>query len=246
MLKKISFLSLFCLLLLGCQTVEESVVDIGKSVPDLDEQVEIEKNNEGEELASVDTSTVTTEPGFSDMVAIYDSIPEEFKYEGYTLATDEAAWIIENDPSNYYLHVSPSGIEGELTLAIFLDKQGERTYAISTTGCGPFCQQWLYFLKIKEGAWVDVSSEVLPEIPEEDRDAKYFEIADIRRAIHGVKDDVSFSPIYKLPQFGTTIELEDQYDGLYGPPFLGPLYNFKWNWETGRFNVEEVSLDQWK
>ncbi len=228
----ILFTAMFLLTGCGSQEPEASepyVVDIADEMA-LWESKETPESKAQEEVAK---------PKEIDLLKLLDAIPTQYVWRGGLKKED--LMVDVNDPENYYLSFTSFDIEGFGTLAVFLDDQGGQTVAISTTGCGPICGQDLYFLREKDGVWIDVTGEVFPKLSDEDSAKKADEVLAIRHAAGLVPEEDYFAPLYVLPQQGTTIDLIDQYDDIYGPE-LGVLFHFKW--KNGVFVKEEVSLQK--
>lgn len=118
------------------------------------------------------------------------------------------------DEENYYIHLSPVWLDGDMSFTVFLH-QGVAYLAFENKGCGPLCRQSVYFYEVAAYGVNDVTDRVLPELEFNSMAA----------------DFDPFVPLYELPQQSTTIRVYDQMTDI----TLYELY-----WMNARFEVEQV------
>lgn len=140
--------------------------------------------------------------------------------------------IQTKDIANYFVSFYPPYVDGPGTVTVFVTPEKEHLIAVETKGCGPGCEQELYFLKYQNGNWKDVTSEVSPRI-DTLIPSKILLLQNYLKN-RNPQDATIGNLLYKLPRYGTTIEYYDQFSGI---------VLLKWHWKKGKFTVEEVSLE---
>jgi len=153
----------------------------------------------------------------------YNLIPS--KYFGGTKLSEQE--IKENpaniiDIANYYMEIHPIAVEGSSTITVFIHN-GEHLISISNLGCGPICEQELYFLKYDNGQLIDVTNTILPNYDLSTIKAEYIE------------KNGDFASLLVLPQHGTSIKIIDQYSRISGSSSEELM---KLNWKNGKFVVD--------
>ncbi len=124
------------------------------------------------------------------------------------------------DLENYYISFSPMEIEGSGSMTVFLHN-GEHLIVTEMKGCGPACEQEIYFLRYDNGQFIDVTAQYLPDLDFSKEKAETF----------AEDPNAPFVPLFVLPRYGTTIEVTEQFSDEI-------LY--KLHWKKGKFEVEEV------
>lgn len=119
------------------------------------------------------------------------------------------------DRKNYYLLIPGNG-EYYTTVAVFVKSDGGGIVGVDNRECGPLCQQEIFFLDYRNGAWVDITAQVLPSM-----DMVWSNLAKKRT----VDEDRRVTPLWTLPRYGTRILSEDQYSDV-------SVYEVKWNGTT--------------
>ncbi len=153
------------------------------------------------------------EDGPESLEESFYALPDQYFMAPLTEEERQEA-IVVLDPDNYYLEFQPRMWDGSGSFAIFIDPDGDYLYALETKGCGPICEQELYFLQWMEGSFVDVTEQYLPT----------------ELDLSPPAADAEFAPLFVLPQFGTRIEVINQYD----QEVLAELV-----WTGGRFSLEQ-------
>lgn len=141
------------------------------------------------------------------------------EYDEYTLAErSEDYRDIKVDEENYYATLV-GGWEGQAYLTVFIKPDGTHLLVISVLGCGPMCNQDLFFFERRNSKWVPASDDIFPYLSDAEQTALAEEI--------GAED---FLGLYELPQFGTDITYVNQYDWSETPEI-----HYLFSWEGGRF-----------
>jgi hypothetical protein len=109
------------------------------------------------------------------------------------------------DIANGYLRLESVEWEGWVEIALFKKADGEYIVAVSQVGCGPSCSGDVMFLTYKSGRWANVTKSVFPSKP---------------------SSDIGY---FKLPRFGTTVELVCGVDGDEDCKDGEILSEVKWN-----------------
>ena len=123
------------------------------------------------------------------------------------------------DLENGFLRLESNTWEGWGEVALFKNADGTKTLGVQTIGCGPGCEtESIFFVQYKNGRWIDVTSDVLPEISQ----------TELNRVLKCYKPDTE-SPAfayYELPRYGTTVKLIDNNEGEEAGSLL---YELAWN-----------------
>ena len=142
--------------------------------------------------------------------------------------------IKTQDIENGYLRLEFNGLDGYGEVALFKNTDGTKTLGIQTIGCGPVCETGsIFFVKYRNGRWLDVTKDVLPEISR----------AELNRVLKCYKPDWNdgLALFYELPRYGTTLKLTDNSesdDNL--------LYEFTWDGKkfTARAKRDKACREQ--
>lgn len=160
---------------------------------------------------SVETPATSAEHAYPDSVLDYAlAIPNT--YLPFTEDEDRTLTFEIVDEENYYISLAPRTWDGSGSMAVFLT--GDKQYLVAEwRGCGPMCEQWVYVLEYTNNEWIDRTEEIWQDIvvPKNtiDRIADYA----LTEGLSDDPTDVPFVPLYEIPQFGTTVQLYDQFTG---------------------------------
>jgi hypothetical protein len=169
-------------------------------------------------LASALTASAQRVKPPQNVLEYFNALPT--KYLGIVKDIGDRRQTVEiQDIENGYLKLSSNRWEGWGEVALFKNTDGTKTLGIQTIGCGPGCEtESIFFVQYRNGRWIDVTKEVLPEISEAER----------RRVLQCYKPDNEdpVSAYYELPRFGTTIKLIDNNEAEENGSLL---YEFDWN-----------------
>lgn len=185
----------------------ESNLDILEEIID-SVDFDIEKSTEPEVES-------TPEPIVSEQKSVYDyfvEIPDQYFLD--LSVEDRTGNITTLDEENYFIAFAPFMLDGNGSFTIFLSG-GEQLFAIETKGCGPLCQQSVYFLKKSGDKYIDVTDQYMPTIDYE--------------KLKEESENEPFNPIFYLPRFGTEIEVRDQ---------MSDKLLHKLKWSGGTFILE--------
>lgn len=127
------------------------------------------------------------------------------------------------DRENYYLLIPGDG-EYYTTIAVFVKSDGGGIVGVDNRGCGPLCMQDIFFLDYQNGAWVDITAQVLP--PSDVVKARLTE----KQKEKQVDPDAPSNPLWTLPRYGTSILYEDKFPDI-------SVYQVKW---TGKQFVRKA------
>lgn len=136
---------------------------------------------------------------------------------------DMEDWELVIDEENLYAEIRSMDLDGSATVTVFLTSDRTPVVGVSVLGCGPICHQDLNFLKWEGEAWQNVTKEVFPSLSEAEEKNLF-------------KGEEYYNALYELPQFGTTIELINQYEE-FGED--GPTVYYRFLWEDGVFTSHD-------
>lgn len=108
------------------------------------------------------------------------------------------------DTKNGFLRLEGAW-EGWAEIALFRKTNREAVIAVQEVGCGPACEGALQFLTYKNGKWTDATTNVLPELADEDILAAYNRLKPGNGDEHSLEDMPA--TYWILPQRGTTLKL---------------------------------------
>jgi len=148
------------------------------------------------------------------------AVPEEFIGTIKDLGEREKTVEVK-DLKNGYLKLSSPGWDGWGEVALFKNSDGSKTLGLQTIGCGPGCgNDSLFFVQYKNGKWIDVTKEILPEVG----DAELLRVWKCLNPKKTGEDTVA--AFYEFPRIGTTVKLiDDNNANMTGKT----LYEFAWN-----------------
>lgn len=89
------------------------------------------------------------------------------------------------DIPNGYLKLQGADWDGWAELALFKKTSGDYVLGLADTGCAPACATYLRFFEYRDGQWIDVTDQVYPTMNKSEE-----------------------LMVYRLPQFGRTIEIK--------------------------------------
>ena len=148
----------------------------------------------------------------------FTALPAKY-FEVETTAAGRRKLVKTQDLENGFLRLEANTWDGWGEVALFKNADGTKTLAVQTVGCGPGCStDTIFFVQYKNGAWIDVTKSVLPEISQTELD----------RVLKCYRPDAEDgnAAYYELPRYGTTLKLiGDNQDSETGYP----LYEFAWN-----------------
>lgn len=162
---------------------------------------------------SADVASVNTSATYAACASV---IKLKLLFTGTSPSDDEIAHSVTVlDEDNAYLTMSPIWMDGSIDCTIFLESDGTSIVAFTIHQCGPICHETRGFYEMRDDVWVDVSSEILPDVD-----------AALTRASSAYDE---FNPLFMLPRYGTTIVIIEQYshDEL-----------FRLMWQQGKFTFK--------
>ena len=154
-----------------------------------------EKSEPLETNKSIDNlSSISSYKDFTIEDYIID-IPD--KYFAGIVPEDRMEFITVLDIDNYYSSLHPRTLDGSVTITVFIEPNGDHLIAADVKGCGPLCEQTVWFLKKEGEEYVDVTDDYFPDL-------------DYKKIV----TDLEYpNPLIVLPQYGTTIKVADQLSG---------------------------------
>ncbi len=137
------------------------------------------------------------------------------------------------DLANYYIDLKDNVSAGGFTtgtVTVFMKPDKSRLTAVEGGDCTTLCFRDIYFLEYKNGEFIDVTKEYLPEI-----DFEYLKKKVHQKANYGTSvDSTPFSFYFELPREGTDIILYE---------YLTGMKVAKLKWTKGKF-VPQILLDE--
>ncbi|MFH1712228.1 MAG: hypothetical protein ABH846_03270 [Patescibacteria group bacterium] len=152
----------------------------------------------------------------------YLPFPAQEREEGVDLVDEE----------NYYLKFSPLTLDGDGTIAVFIS--GDHEYVIlELKGCGPMCQQDITVLELVDDTWYDRTTTVWKDVEITVSVQEAVKQEYLSENPDADPDDVPFVRLYELPQYGTTIDVYDQFSGEYFAEI---------SWSGGTFHPKYIEI----
>ena len=164
--------------------------------------------------------------GPSTVLDYFLRLPQEYLVNypiGGSRREREAA-ITVRDLRNGFLQIGKPGEGESATVALFRKPDGRALIAVESNLCALKCEQKLFFLQYENGAWSDVTEEMLPRIDDRAVRARVERETKAERGIG--PDNYAYQLLYKLPRTGTTIIVTENWSNKK----VGELL-----WVTGKF-----------
>ena len=160
----------------------------------------------------------TGEQALSDVMAkvhtsvmdYFLDIPDEY-LTGFP-AVERKASVDILDEANYYLNFRPVTWDGMGSVAVFLVDDRELV-VVERSGCGPICEQTLYVFEVVNGKWVDQTAKLWPNTEPTTEEVLAIKTKYANENPDENFEDLTFSPLVEIPEFGTEIKAYDNMSG---------------------------------
>lgn len=148
----------------------------------------------------------------------FREIPDKFFMNVSLKDREEGLDVLDID--NYYLDFSPLTWDGNGSFAIFIKPDGGFVFVGEMKGCGPACEQDIFFLEKRGDKFVDVEKNILPEIDFSKQEEEFLKS----------DPDAPFIPLFIIPRYSTTVEIREQFSD----ELLNSLI-----WKGGKFVLDK-------
>ena len=141
----------------------------------------------------------------------YLSLPARF-FENYRVGEtreQREAGISVRDLPNGFLQLGKPGAVESATIALFKLTSGGHLVAVESTLCTLKCEQSIHFLRYEKGEWIDETAKWLPRI--DDRETRARVARETKAAKIVSQDNYAYQLIYRLPRYGTTIDVTENW-----------------------------------
>ena len=153
----------------------------------------------------------------------FDKLPDSVRMS-YKISNSKGKWVSTSiaeyeinpivDLRNGYIELIDEGTGGgvsKLQVVLYRKKDASALIGVSSyIGDGVWIEHSLVFLEYKNQQWIDVSSEVLPNLSYKDFVKETYEMPDFPESYYEIS-----TIYYKLPQHGTSIKASLDLGGLF-------------------------------
>ncbi|MDQ3071919.1 MAG: hypothetical protein M3Q97_01455, partial [Bacteroidota bacterium] len=152
-----------------------------------------------------------------------------------------STFLRTHDVTRGYAHLQRAGETKYQRLQMLNTGDGQLLMAVETSDCGRYCTGNDFKIYRKDTAWIDVTSEYLPEL---DRNAvlkilkssykdQFLDMEEYTARNYEEGDNLRKGLIYMISPDGNKIIVYEQYLPLH-------LYEYTWNAEKSRFDVNKL------